>query len=119
MKVLVVFGTRPEAIKMCPVIKELKEKPEIECRICLTGQHEEMLNQVLEVFGVKGDYNLHVMTEHQTLAGVSAKIMMGLQEIYETEKPDVVLVHGDTTSSYIAAVCAFYQHIPIGHVEVD
>lgn len=117
MKVLVVFGTRPEAIKMCPVIKKLKEKPEIECRICLTGQHEEMLNQVLEVFGVKGDYNLHVMTEHQTLAGVSAKIMMGLQEIYETEKPDVVLVHGDTTSSYIAAVCAFYQHIPIGHVE--
>ena len=117
MKVLVVFGTRPEAIKMCPVIKKLKEKSNIICRACLTGQHEEMLNQVMETFDIKSDYNLHVMTERQTLAGVSARIMTGLQEIYEKEKPDEVLVHGDTTSSYIAAVCAFYQHIPIGHVE--
>lgn len=117
MKVLVVFGTRPEAIKMCPVIKKLKEKSNIICRVCLTGQHAEMLNQVMETFAIRSDYNLHVMTERQTLAGVSARIMTGLQEIYEKEKPDVVLVHGDTTSSYIAAVCAFYQHIPIGHVE--
>ena len=117
MKVFVVFGTRPEAIKMCPVIKKLKEKSNIICRVCLTGQHEEMLNQVMETFAIRSDYNLHVMAECQTLAGVSARIMTGLQEIYEKEKPDVVLVHGDTTSSYIAAVCAFYQHIPIGHVE--
>lgn len=87
MKVLVVFGTRPEAIKMCPVIKKLKEKSNIICRACLTGQHEEMLNQVMETFDIKSDYNLHVMTERQTLAGVSARIMTGLQEIYEKEKP--------------------------------
>lgn len=117
MKVMAVFGTRPEAIKMCPVIRELKRQPNISCKVCLTGQHEEMLNQVMESFHIDADYNLHVMTQGQTLALVSGKIMEKLTSVYNTERPDIVLVHGDTTSSYIAALCAFYLHIPVGHVE--
>lgn len=117
MKVMAVFGTRPEAIKMCPVIRELKRQPNISCKVCLTGQHEEMLNQVMESFHIDADYNLHVMTQGQTLALVSGKIMEKLTRVYNTERPDIVLVHGDTTSSYIAALCAFYLHIPVGHVE--
>lgn len=117
MKVMTVFGTRPEAIKMCPVIWELKRQPNISCKVCLTGQHEEMLNQVMESFHIDADYNLHVMTQGQTLALVSGKIMEKLTRVYNTERPDIVLVHGDTTSSYIAALCAFYLHIPVGHVE--
>lgn len=117
MKVMAVFGTRPEAIKMCPVIRELKRQPNISCKVCLTGQHEEMLNQVMESFHIDADYNLHVMTQGQTLALVSGKIMEKLTRVYNTERPDIVLVHGDTTSSYIAALCAFYLHISVGHVE--
>ena len=117
MKVMAVFGTRPEAIKMCPVIRELKRQPNISCKVCLTGQHEEMLNQVMESFHIDADYNLHVMTQGQTLALVSGKIMEKLTSVYNTERPDIVLVHGDTTSSYISALCAFYLHIPVGHVE--
>lgn len=117
MKVMTVFGTRPEAIKMCPVIHQLNRQQNIECSVCLTGQHEEMINQVMKNFQVESDYNLHVMTPGQTLASVSSGIMEKLTDIYEKEKPEIVLVHGDTTSSYIAALCAFYLHIPVGHVE--
>lgn len=117
MKVMTVFGTRPEAIKMCPVIHQLKRQQNIECSVCLTGQHEEMINQVMKNFQIEPDYNLHVMTPEQTLASVSSVIMEKLTDVYKKEKPDIVLVHGDTTSSYIAALCAFYLHIPVGHVE--
>lgn len=117
MKVLVVFGTRPEAIKMCPLVLELKKQKEIECRVCLTGQHREMLQQVMEVFQIKEDYNLDIMRERQTLTSITTNILEKMEVLLRTEKPDVVLVHGDTTTSYAAAMAAFYQQIPVGHVE--
>lgn len=117
MKVAVVFGTRPEAIKMCPLIIELKKCEDIKTIVCLTGQHETMLDQVMQAFEIVPDYNLHIMKENQTLSLISSSIMVGLDEIYAIENPDLVLVHGDTSSAFIAALCAFYRHIPIGHVE--
>lgn len=117
MKVLLVFGTRPEAIKMCPLVLELKKYDEIECKVCLTGQHREMLRQVMDSFGVKEDYNLDIMRNKQTLTTITADILMKLEEVLQDEKPDVVLVHGDTTTSFVAALAAFYQKIPVGHVE--
>ena len=117
MKLLVVFGTRPEAIKMCPLILELKKHSEIECVVCLTGQHKEMLRQVMEVFHIQEDYNLDIMRERQTLTTITTTILERLNPILIKEKPDVVLVHGDTTTSFAAALAAFYQQIPVGHVE--
>lgn len=117
MKVFLVFGTRPEAIKMCPLILELKKQNEIETIVCLTGQHREMLYQVMEAFGVKEDYNLDIMQDRQTLTTITTSILEKIEPILKTEKPDIVLVHGDTTTSYAAALAAFYQKIPVGHVE--
>lgn len=117
MKVFLVFGTRPEAIKMCPLILELKKQNEIETIVCLTGQHREMLYQVMEAFGVKEDYNLDIMQDRQTLTTITTSILEKIEPILKVEKPDIVLVHGDTTTSYAAALAAFYQKIPVGHVE--
>lgn len=117
MKVFVVFGTRPEAIKMCPLVIKLKERKEIECVVCLTGQHREMLAQVMEAFKIKEDYNLEIMKDRQTLTTITTTILDRIEPILKKEKPDIVLVHGDTTTSYATALAAFYQQIPVGHVE--
>lgn len=117
MKVLVVFGTRPEAIKMCPLILELKKNKDIETVICLTGQHREMLYQVLDIFNIREDYNLDIMKNRQTLTTITTSILARIEPVLLREKPDIVLVHGDTTTSYAAALAAFYQKIPVGHVE--
>ena len=116
-KVMLVFGTRPEAIKMCPLVKELKSRDNFETIVCVTGQHREMLSQVLDAFGVVPDYNLDVMKDKQTLFDVTTKVLMGMKEILESTKPDVVLVHGDTTTTFAAALACFYLQIPVGHVE--
>ncbi len=102
---------------MCPVIKELERRQGIESIVCLIGQHEEMLDQVIEIFKVKVDYNLHIMRKNQTLSNITSNILIHLDDIMEKERPDMVLVHGDTSSSLAAALSAFYHHIPIGHVE--
>lgn len=117
MKVFVVFGTRPEAIKMCPLILELQRAEGIECIVCLTGQHKEMLQQVMEAFEVKEDYNLDIMKDRQTLTTITTSILEKIEPVLKQESPDIVLVHGDTTTSYAAALAAFYQQIPVGHVE--
>ena len=116
-KVILVFGTRPEAIKMCPLVLELKSHKEIETKVLVTGQHRQMLDQVLEVFNVKPDYDLSVMKEKQTLFDITENVMNGVKKILEEEHPDVVLVHGDTSTSFAAALAAFYLQIPVGHVE--
>ena len=117
MKVLVVFGTRPEAIKMCPLVLELKKHKEIQTVVCLTGQHKEMLKQVMDAFNLNEDYNLNIMKERQTLTTITTSILEKIEPVLKNEKPDIVLVHGDTTTSYAAALAAFYQQIPVGHVE--
>lgn len=117
LKVLTVFGTRPEAIKMCPLILELNKASDVMCKICLTGQHKEMLDQVMEAFELKEDYNLAIMRQSQTLSSITAAVLTELGPILETEAPDIVLVHGDTTTSMAAALAAFYKQIPVGHVE--
>ena len=117
MKVFVVFGTRPEAIKMCPLVLKIKKEKKIECVVCLTGQHKEMLKQVMDAFEVKEDYNLEIMKDRQTLTTITTSILEKIEPVLQKEKPDVVLVHGDTTTSYAAALAAFYQQIPVGHVE--
>lgn len=117
MKVMFVFGTRPEAIKMCPLIRRVAEEKEMESIVCVSGQHREMLYQVLEIFRVKADYDLDIMTPNQTLGTITTKILSGIEEVLIKEKPDIVLVHGDTTTSFAAALAAFYQQIPVGHVE--
>ena len=117
MKVMVVFGTRPEAIKMCPLVLELKKRSEIETIVCTTGQHKEMLDQVMEVFHVTENYNLSIMEEKQTLSMIISKVLLGIDEILKTEKPDIMLVHGDTTTSFAASLSAFYHQISVGHVE--
>ena len=116
-RVLLVFGTRPEAIKMCPLVKELKTHGSIDVRVCLTGQHREMLRQVMDVFEVREDSNLDIMQDGQTLTSITTAVLTGMEQVLEREKPDLVLVHGDTTSSYAAALAAFYRQIPVGHVE--
>ena len=117
-KILLVFGTRPEAIKMCPLVLALRERPEdFETKVCVTGQHREMLDQVLRIFGVKPDYDLNIMKQGQDLYDVTARVLVGMREVLDSEKPDVVLVHGDTTTSMAAALAAFYRQIPVGHVE--
>lgn len=117
-KVLLVFGTRPEAIKMCPLIKELKSRPdEFEVRVCVTGQHREMLDQVLGAFGVAPDYDLAIMKPGQTLFDVTCDVLLGMRTVLEEDEPDVVLVHGDTTTSFSATLACYYLQIPVGHVE--
>lgn len=117
VKVLSVFGTRPEAIKMCPLVKELEAHNKVDSKICITAQHRQMLDQVLEVFGVIPDYDLNVMSDCQTLFDITAKVICGLRDVVEDCKPDIVLVHGDTTTSFAAALAAFYCKVPVGHVE--
>lgn len=117
IKILTVFGTRPEAIKMCPLVLEMRKNKDIECIVCSTGQHREMLAQVMAVFGVSLDYNLDVMRDRQTLTTITTSILKKMEPILQDEQPDLVLVHGDTTTSYAAALAAFYQKIPVGHVE--
>lgn len=114
---MIVFGTRPEAIKMCPLVNELKSRPCFEVKVCVTGQHREMLDQVLNVFSVKPDYDLSIMKSNQTLYDVTSNIMLRIKEVLETEEPDVVLVHGDTSTTFATALSAFYSQIPVGHVE--
>lgn len=116
-KVMVVFGTRPEAIKMCPVIAELKKYKEIDCRVCLTGQHREMLDQVINIFKIDADYNLDIMKPNQSLTMMTAQILEKMDALLQIENPDLVLVHGDTTSSFAASLAAFYRNISVGHVE--
>ncbi|SCK02513.1 UDP-N-acetylglucosamine 2-epimerase [uncultured Eubacterium sp.] len=116
-KVMVVFGTRPEAIKMAPLIKELQIRKNLEPVVCVTGQHKEMLDQVLNTFSIKPDYDLKVMTKNQTLFDITTKILNGMKNILEEVKPDLVLVHGDTSTAFSAALACFYLHIPVGHVE--
>lgn len=117
-KVMLVFGTRPEAIKMCPLVKEFqKHNDEFETIVCVTGQHREMLDQVLNIFEVKPDFDLNIMKQGQDLYDVTARVLTGMRDVFKECKPDVVLVHGDTTTSTAAALAAFYQQIPVGHVE--
>lgn len=115
---MLVFGTRPEAIKMCPLVKEFQKHPkEFETIVCVTGQHREMLDQVLRIFDVTPDYDLNIMKQGQDLYDVTARVLTGMRDVFKNVKPDVVLVHGDTTTSTAAALAAFYQQIPVGHVE--
>ena len=116
-KIMLVFGTRPEAIKMCPLVRELKTRPGIQTLVCVTGQHQGMLQQVLDAFGVVPDYNLAIMRERQTLFDITARVLEGMKDVLEKEKPDAVLVHGDTSTTFAAALACFYLQIPVGHVE--
>ncbi len=117
-KIMLVFGTRPEAIKMCPLVKEFQKHPEtFETVVCVTGQHREMLDQVLQIFDVKPDYDLNIMKQGQDLYDVTSRVLLGMRDVLDEAKPDVVLVHGDTTTSMAAAMAAFYRQIPVGHVE--
>ena len=116
-KTLLVFGTRPEAIKMCPLVNELKARKNLQTVVCVTGQHRQMLDQVLETFQVIPDYDLSIMKERQTLFDVTTNILNRIKEVLEQEKPDVVLVHGDTSTTFVTALACFYLQIPVGHVE--
>jgi UDP-N-acetylglucosamine 2-epimerase (non-hydrolysing) len=116
-RVLSVFGTRPEAIKMAPVVKELEKRKDIESIVCVTAQHRDMLDQVLEIFKIKPDYDLNIMKPGQTLSYITAEVIKELEKVIIEVKPDIVLVHGDTTTSMAAALAAFYQHVDVGHVE--
>lgn len=115
--VMLVFGTRPEAIKMCPLVKELRGRKDIRTVVCVTGQHREMLDQVLEVFEVEPDYDLSIMIEKQTLFDITVNILTRIREVLEEVQPDVVLVHGDTSTTFVTALACFYLQIPVGHVE--
>lgn len=116
-KVMVVFGTRPEAIKMCPLVKELKERKNMETIVCVTGQHRQMLDQVLDAFRVVPDYDLSIMKESQTLFDVTSNILNSIKQVLEEVKPDIVLVHGDTSTTFVTSLACFYLQIPVGHVE--
>ncbi len=117
IKVLSIFGTRPEAIKMAPLVKELEKEPLVESYVCVTAQHREMLDQVLEIFDIEPDYDLNIMQQRQTLATITTKSLEGLDEILNELKPDIVLVHGDTSTTFAGALAGFYNKIPVGHVE--
>ncbi len=117
VKVLAVFGTRPEAIKMAPVVKRLQQDGRFECKVCVSGQHRELLDSVLNDFSITADHDLNVMRDGQSFAEVAGKVMLGLDEYLERYTPDIVLVHGDTATSVAAALCAFYRGIPVAHVE--
>lgn len=117
-KIMLVFGTRPEAIKMAPLVKELEKHPDkFETVVCVTGQHRQMLDQVLDIFCIKPDYDLNIMKQGQDLYDVTSRVLTGMRDVLSESCPDIVLVHGDTTTSMAAALAAFYQHIPVGHVE--
>ena len=116
-KIMVVFGTRPEAIKMCPLVNELKNRSQINTIVCVTGQHRQMLDQVLDAFNVIPDYDLSIMKEKQTLFDITTNILNRIKEVLERERPDVVLVHGDTSTTFVTALACFYLQIPVGHVE--
>lgn len=116
-KVMLIFGTRPEAIKMCPLVNELKSRKELQTIVCVTGQHRQMLDQVLEVFRVVPDYDLSIMKDRQTLFDVTINILDKIKVVLEKERPNIVLVHGDTTTTFVSALAAFYLQIPVGHVE--
>ena len=116
--IMLVFGTRPEAIKMCPLVKRLQQEPDsFKAIVCVTGQHREMLDQVLNIFSIKPDFDLNIMKQGQDLYDITSRVLTGMKEVLQQVKPDVVLVHGDTTTSTAAALAAFYQQIPVGHVE--
>ncbi len=116
-KIMLVFGTRPEAIKMCPLVNELKSRPEVQTVVCVTGQHRQMLDAVLQAFSVTPDYDLSIMKDKQTLFDITVNILSRIREVLEAEKPDVVLVHGDTSTTFVTALACFYLQIPVGHVE--
>ena len=116
-KIMLVFGTRPEAIKMCPLVNELKTRDNVQTIVCVTGQHRQMLDQVLEAFHVTPDYDLSIMKEKQTLFDITTNILNRIRDVLEAEKPDVVLVHGDTSTTFVTALACFYLQIPVGHVE--
>ena len=117
IKVLVVFGTRPEAVKMCPLVNELNKSKSIDCKVCLTAQHRGMLDQVINTFRISIDYDLNIMKQNQTLSNVTIAVLNGVNDVIGKENPDLILVHGDTTTSFAASLSAFYNHVPIGHVE--
>lgn len=117
MNIMVVFGTRPEAIKMCPVVKELKKRPHIKTIVCVTGQHRQMLDQVLDIFDVKPDYDLSIMRDNQTLFDITTNLLSSIKMVLEEVNPDVVLVHGDTSTTFVTSLACYYMQIPIGHVE--
>lgn len=117
IKVLTIFGTRPEAIKMAPLVKELESRDEIDSKVCVTAQHREMLDQVLNLFKIKPDYDLNIMKSKQSLTGITTRVLEGLEEVFTKEKPDMILVHGDTTTTFAGGLAAFYQQIKVGHVE--
>ena len=114
---MLVFGTRPEAIKMCPLVNELKSRENIITKVCVTGQHRQMLDQVLDAFGVETDYDLSIMKDKQTLFDITTNILNKIREVLEVEEPDVVLVHGDTSTTFVTALACFYLQIPVGHIE--
>ena len=116
-KIMLVFGTRPEAIKMCPLVNELKKRENLQTVVCVTGQHRQMLDQVLETFHVVPDYDLSIMKEKQTLFDITANILLKIRSVLEQERPDIVLVHGDTSTTFVTALACFYLQIPVGHVE--
>ena len=118
LKLMTIFGTRPEAIKMCPLVLEMRKYPDyIEPIVAVTAQHREMLDQVLELFDIKPDYDLNIMKPNQTISMITANVLTGLEPVLQKEKPDMVLVHGDTSTTFVTALACFYQQIPVGHVE--
>ena len=117
IKVMSVFGTRPEAIKMAPLVKELERREEIESYVCLTGQHREMLDSVMEIFDLKADFDLNIMEKRQTLSTITTKTLLGMEKVFEENKPDLILVHGDTSTTFAGALAAFYHQVKVGHVE--
>lgn len=117
IKVMTIFGTRPEAIKMAPLVKELKSRKEIECIVCVTAQHRQMLDQVLEVFKIEPDYDLNIMSPGQTLSDITSRVLQGLEKVIKEVKPNIILVHGDTTTTFAGALAAFYNQVDIGHIE--
>ena len=117
IKIMSVFGTRPEAIKMAPLVKELAKYPDLESICCLTGQHREMLDSVMDIFQLKGDYDLNIMEKRQTLSTITTKTLLGMEQVMEQCRPDMILVHGDTSTTFAGALAAFYHQVPVGHVE--
>ena len=117
IKVMSIFGTRPEAIKMAPLVQELKNRPEFESVCCLTGQHRQMLDSVMQIFQLEGDYDLNIMEKQQTLSTITTKTLLGMEKVFEEAKPDLVLVHGDTSTTFAGALAAVYHKVPVGHVE--
>ena len=117
IRVMSVFGTRPEAVKMAPLVKEIDKREETEGIVCVTAQHRQMLDQVLDTFKIVPDYDLNIMKQGQTLGEITSRVLCGMKEVIEESKPDIVLVHGDTTTAFAAGLAAFYSHVAIGHVE--